>query len=135
MTHRHRNVQQSRRKPTCVAPLAVLALGLGVPMLASADDDARSVDRLPAPAAAVERSLDADDHGSLFARRWSVSDATAHEAKPPVDVKIDTTPLRSFARECARLEAVPLIEVSEDERRRVFFGISLDGVLGLHVRM
>ncbi len=41
----------------------------------------------------------------------------------------------SFIKDCADVDAVPLLELSKRKDRRVFFGISFDGVLGIHARL
>ncbi len=38
----------------------------------------------------------------------------------------------SFIEDCAELEAVPLLELKKDGRRRVYLGINFDGVFGIH---
>lgn len=38
----------------------------------------------------------------------------------------------AFAKECASLDAIPLLNLKQEEGRRVFVGINFDGVLGIH---
>lgn len=40
----------------------------------------------------------------------------------------------TFVEECATLNAIPLFELSRRKDRRLFIGISFDGLLGIHAR-
>lgn len=37
-----------------------------------------------------------------------------------------------FAKECAEIEAIPFVEISTSDTKRVFFGVNFDGVIGFH---
>lgn len=38
----------------------------------------------------------------------------------------------NFARECAEIDAIPLMKLSSTANKRVFLGINFDGVFGFH---
>lgn len=38
----------------------------------------------------------------------------------------------TFAKDCAEIDAIPLLELAQNTDKRVFIGINFDGVLGIH---
>ncbi len=61
------------------------------------------------------------------------SQAGRDEAKSPVRrLAIKSTATPAMIEKMMELEALPFVKVSGKSRHRVYFGISFDGVLGIH---
>lgn len=60
---------------------------------------------------------------ALIERRSDLNEIELPDAEPA---------FIAFAKDCADLDAIPLVELKNDKNRRVFVGINFDGVFGIH---